>query len=512
MQRLRLPREVESARAGRREREATGRGGDVGLERRVTLLTGASGYVGGHLLRTLQCSGRRVRCMTRRPDALGDRLGAGTEVVAGDVLDPPSLRRALRGVHTACYLVHSMADGGEFEALDHRAAANFGDAAREAGVSQIVYLGGLGDGPDLSPHLASRHQVGELLRKRGVPTVELRASIVIGPGSASFETVRTLVERLPVIVAPPWSETLAQPIAIDEVIASLCAALSLSSPVDATYEIGGSERLTYVQLMCEYARQRGLHRAVVRVPVVTPAIARSLLPLLAPVHGRIAAAMVDSLRNETVVRRHARIGTASQRRRGVAVAIAQVLADEDREFARRRWLAPAASEHAHRLDWSASRQRLVLSRGERVAGAREDAFRPIERIGGDTGWYAMNWFWWLRGRLDRIRGGVGLRRGRRDPHNLRAGDAVDFWRVETVEPGRVLRLAAEMKMPGRLWLQFEVDGCGDGAKLMQTTIFDPAGYVGRAYWYLLYPVHRWVFGRMLRGILRAARSGSATAV
>jgi uncharacterized protein YbjT (DUF2867 family) len=452
-----------------------------------------------------------VRCLTRRRETLSDRVSAGTEVVEGDVLDPSSLRRALRGVHTACYLVHSMADGARFEELDHRAAANFGAAASEAGVSQIVYLGGLGHGPDLSPHLASRHEVGELLRKRGVPTLELRASIVIGPGSASFETVRALVERLPVIVAPPWSETLAQPIAIDEVIASLLAALSLPSPVDAIYEIGGTERVTYAQLMREYARQRGLHRGVLRTPLITPAVARSLLPLLAPVHGRVAAAMVESLRNETVVCRHASIGALAPPRGGVAAAIAQVLADEDREFARRRWSAMTVSERARRFGGLASGQRLVVSRSARVPGAREHAFSPIERIGGATGWYSMNWFWWVRGGLDRVGGGVGRRRGRRDPTSLRAGDAIDFWRVERVEQGRLLRLVAEMKMPGRLWLQFEVDGGGHGATLRQTTIFDPAGYVGRGYWYLLYPVHRWVFRRMLRGISRAARNGSVTA-
>jgi uncharacterized protein YbjT (DUF2867 family) len=426
-------------------------------------------------------------------------------VVEGDVLDRPSLRRALKGVHTACYLVHSMAQGLEFEGLDHRAATNFGAAARDAGVSQIVYLGGLGDERDLSLHLASRHEVGVLLRAHGVPTVELRASIVIGSGSASFETVRSLVERLPVIVAPPWAETLAQPIAIGEVITALVAALSFASPIDATYEIGGADRLTYGELMREYARQRGLRRGVLRAPLVTPRVARSLLPVLVPDHGRIAAAMVESVRNETVVRRRAPIGTSSQQSRGVSVAIAQALDEEDREFACCRWCEALAPEPPRRFGGLAFGRRLVASRVVCVGRRGDDTFRLIERIGGETGWYAANWFWSLRGLADRLRGGAGLRRGRRDPQRLRVGDSVDFWRVESVQSGRLLRLFAEMKMPGRLWLQFEVNGPAQRTLLRQTTIFDPAGYVGRAYWYLLYPVHRWVFGRMLGGISRAAR-------
>ena len=478
---------------------------DAELRQRLTLLTGASGYVGGRLLRRLETSDRRVRCLARRPEMLGDVVGAGTEVVEGDVLDPGSLRRALRGVQTACYLVHSMGQGENFEELDHAAAVNFGATARAAGVSQIVYLGGLGGEHNLSPHLASRHEVGELLRAHGVPTVELRASIVIGSGSASFETVRALVERLPAIVVPPWSETLAQPIAIDDVIASLIAALSFPRPVNATYEIGGTDRLTYVELMREYARQRGLHRGHLRAPFVTPRFAQSLLPALVPEHGRVAAAMVDSLRNETVVREHAAIGSAPRRSLGVPAAIAQALAEEDHEFAGLRWSEALAAGRPRRFGGLAYGRRLVSSRAVRVAGRRsEDAFRLVERIGGNTGWYAANWFWSLRGFLDRLRGGAGLCRGRRDPERLRVGDSVDFWRVERVEPGSLLRLSAEMKMPGRLWLQFELDGPGEATWLRQTTIFDPAGYVGRAYWHLLYPLHRWVFGRMLRGISRAA--------
>jgi uncharacterized protein YbjT (DUF2867 family) len=467
------------------------------------LLTGATGYVGGELLRRLERAGRHPRCLTRRPEVLVDHVGEGTEVIEGDVLDRSSLRRALHGVHTACYLVHSMGHGSEFEELDHQAATNFGEAASDAGVSQIVYLGGLGGERGLSPHLASRHEVGELLRRRRVPTVELRASIVIGSGSASFETVRAVVERLPVIIAPPWSETLAQPIAIEDVISALLAALSLASPIDAIYEIGGADRLTYADLMREYARQRGLHRGVLRAPLVTPRIARSLLPVLVPDHGRMAAAMVDSLRNETVVRTRASIGSPSQSR-AASVAIAQTLAQEDREFAERRWSDALGEEQPQRFGGLHYGRRLVATRVVRLDRRGEDAFGPIERIGGETGWYAADWFWSLRGLVDRLRGGVGRRRGRRDPRRLRAGDPIDFWRVERIESDRLLRLAAEMKMPGRLWLQFEISRTEQRTLLRQTTIFDPAGYVGRTYWYLLYPVHRWVFARMLRGISRAA--------
>jgi uncharacterized protein YbjT (DUF2867 family) len=481
---------------------------DDELERRVTLLTGVSGYVGGELLRHLEPAGRQLRCLARTPEVLATHVGGCTEVVEGDVLDRSSLRRALQGVHTACYLVHSMAHRSNFEELDHRAASSFGAAASDAGVSQIVYLGGLGDARDLSPHLASRHEVGGLLREHGVATVELRASIVIGSGSASFETVRALVERLPVIVAPPWSEALAQPIAIAEVITALDAALSFASPVDATYEIGGADRLTYSDLMREYARQRGLHRGVLRARLVTPRIARWVLPVLVPGHGRIAAAMVDSLRNETVVRTLAPIGPSQQQSQGVSATIAQTLAEEDREFAHRRWSEALGLKQPQRFGGLPYGRRLVASRVVCVRRRGEDAFSPVERIGGETGWYAANWFWLLRGLIDRLRGGVGLRRGRRDPQRLRAGDTVDFWRVEGVEAGRFLRLSAEMRMPGRLWLQFELNGTEQRALLRLTTIFDPAGYVGRAYWYVLYPVHRWVFGRMLRGISRAVHRES----
>jgi uncharacterized protein YbjT (DUF2867 family) len=468
------------------------------------LVTGASGYIGGRLLHRLEAEARhRLRCLTRRPTALAGRTAAGTEVFAGDVLEPGSLASAMRGVHTAYYLVHSMGDSGDFESLDRVAAGNFAAAARRAGVRRLVYLGGLGDGSYLSSHLASRHEVGEILRSSGVPTIEFRASIVIGSGSASYEIVRALVESLPVMVAPRWVETAAQPIAIEDIVEYLVAALDYEG--GGVFEIGGQDRVTYGEILREYARQRGLRRRLLTLPVLTPRASRLCLGLLTPVYGQVAGAMVDSLRNETVVRTDAATRAFPLRPRGLKEAIGRALINEDREFAATRWSDALPTERPFGWSVMSFGGRRVSSRAISLTGPPEQAFEPIKRIGGQTGWYAADRFWKVRGLLDTLRGGVGLRRGRRDPVNLRIGDTVDFWRVERVESHRFLRLTAEMKIPGRLWLQFEVDPDGDGAsRIRETTVFDPAGYVGLAYWYLFSPIHHLVFDRMLRGIVRAA--------
>lgn len=471
--------------------------------RRLVLLTGATGYVGGRLLHRLETAdGYRVRCLTRRPDALVDRAAAETEIVRGDVLDAGSLADAMSGVDTAYYLVHSMEASGDFEHLDRVAASNFANAASRAGVRRIIYLGGLGGGDQLSTHLASRHEVGDLLRCTGVETIEFRASIVIGSGSASYEIVRALVETLPVTVAPRWIDTGAQPIAIEDVIDYLVA--GLEQPGGGTYEIGGSDRVTYAAIIREYAHQRGLRRPLLRMPMLTPEICRFFLGLLTPVYGRVAGAMVESLRNETVVHTDAARTAFSLSPRGLSAAIARAIVNEDREFAETRWSDALTSAPPLRWTGVSFGRRMVSSRSIAVDHPPEQAFGPIKRIGGHTGWYAANWFWRLRGFLDTMRGGIGLRRGRRDGLDLRVGDTIDFWRVESLASHRVLRLAAEMKIPGRLWLQFEVDPDGDGrTTIRQTTVFDPAGYVGLAYWYLFSPVHQLVFGSMLRGIGRA---------
>lgn len=470
------------------------------------LLTGATGYIGGRLLKLLESDGFAVRCITRRPEFLQGRVAPGTELVAGDVLDHASLKRALAGVHAAYYLVHSMGTSRGFEETDREAAALFGAAARAEGVRRIIYLGGLGDASDrLSAHLRSRHEVGAILRQSGVPVVEFRASIVIGSGSLSFEMIRALVERLPVMITPRWVNIPAQPIAIQDVLQYLRAALDMPAGESAIYEIGGPDRVHYGDLMREYARQRGLRRLMIAVPVLTPRLSSLWLGLVTPLYARVGRKLVDSIRHPTIVQDNTASRTFAVRPIGVAEAIADALRNEDRDCSETRW-SDALSSAGAAAGWGGVRfgNRLVDSRTIRAAAPTHVAFATVERIGGATGWYYGNLLWRIRGWMDLLIGGVGMRRGRRDPERLRPGDVLDCWRVEALDPGRKLRLAAEMKVPGRAWLEFEVSGENGGSLIRQTALFDPVGLLGLLYWYSVYPLHQFVFAGMLRGIARAA--------
>ncbi len=472
----------------------------------LILLTGASGYVGGRLLPALEARAHAVRCLARRPEHLDGRTGPGTEVVAGDVLDPDSLAAALAGVEVAYYLVHSMGSAGAFEDEDRRAAENFGRAARAAGVRRIVYLGGLGrSDPELSPHLRSRHEVGEVLRASGVQVLELRASIVIGSGSLSFEMVRALVERLPVMITPRWVDTLAQPIAIQDLLAYLVAALELPLAESRVFEIGGTEQVSYGGLMREYARQRGLRRVMIRVPVLSPRLSSLWLGLVTPLYARVGRKLVDSMRHATVVTGDAAVRAFALRPMGLREAMASALRGEERALATTRW-SDAYSSAGRAREWGGVRfgNRLVDTRRVRVGVPPDAAFAPIRRIGGAQGWYWGGWLWTVRGWLDLLLGGVGMRRGRGAADELRIGDVLDCWRVEAYEPGRRLRLAAEMRLPGRAWLEFQAAPDGNGAILSQTASFDPVGLGGLAYWYGVWPLHQLVFAGMLRAIAAAA--------
>ena len=473
------------------------------------LLTGATGYIGGRLLHVLQNAGHRVRCITRRPEALQSCVAATTEVVNGNVLDRESLTGTMDGVEIAYYMVHSMGSKGDFEEQDRRAAHNFGQEARRAGVGRIIYLGGLGEtSEELSPHLKSRLEVAEVLRASGVQVVEFRASIVIGSGSLSFEMIRSLVERLPVMVTPRWVNVTAQPIAIDDLLQYLSAALDLETDDHAIFEIGGPDSVSYGDLMREYARQRRLRRLMIPVPLLTPRLSSLWLGLVTPVYARIGRKLIGSIRHPTVVRDNAARQTFPHvRPQGVCEAIASALGNEDRECVATHW-ADALSSSGDARDWGGVRfgNWLVDSRTVRVDCSPASAFKPIACIGGDTGWYYGTWLWKLRGFIDLLVGGVGIRRGRRDPETLSVGDALDCWRVEAFEPGRRLRLLAEMKLPGRAWLEFEVEGDEQSSTIRQTAIFDPVGLFGLVYWYAVYPLHQLVFDGMLRGIVDACQS------
>ena len=472
----------------------------------LVLLTGATGYIGGRLLRLLQKQGIRVRCLTRRPEAISEGLSATTEIVPGDVLDAQSLSAVFEGVDTAYYFVHSMGADRDFESQDRIAAANFARAATAAGVDRIIFLGGLGN-PDekLSKHLRSRQETGDVLRANHSQVIEFRSSIVIGSGSLSFEMIRALVERLPIMICPKWVNVKAQPIAIEDLLEYLLAALDLSTGSSQVYEIGGPDQASYGQIMQEYARQRGLTRWMVPMPLLTPYLSSLWLGLVTPLYARVGRKLVDSLRNPTVISNNLAATVFSIRPRPFREAIARAIVNEDQEFAETRW-SDAMSASGQHQSWGGDRfgSRLIDSRTITVDIPAEQAFAPIRRIGGRAGWYYGNWLWSLRGFIDLLIGGVGVRRGRRDPEQLRVGDSLDFWRVEVYDRPKCLRLRAEMKLPGRAWLEFEVVPLAHGSSIRQTAIFDPRGLGGLLYWYGIYPLHQFVFAGMLRNLARAA--------
>jgi uncharacterized protein YbjT (DUF2867 family) len=468
------------------------------------LLTGATGYIGGRLLRRLERDGLSVRCLCRNPEALGGRMAPGTEMVRGDLLQPASLGDAFSGVDTAFYLVHSMNSGEQFEAEERSAAHNFAVAARKAGVRRIVYLGGLAHGAGLSAHMRSRVETGNILRASGVPVIELQASIVIGSGSASFEMIRALVERLPVMITPRWVNTAAQPIAIEDVIDYLAASARLPAAGNFIFEIGGADITSYMGIMREYARQRKLRRWILRVPFLSLSLSSRWLTLITPVYAAIGRSLIESVRNPSVVLDQAALDTFDIRPMGITRAIERALANEDRNIAETRWSdarTPAAlvsslpKPDAHLF---------VNTQTTRVPVGPLEAFAPIRRIGGRTGWYFGNKLWRIRGLVDLMMGGVGMRRGRPDPETPFPGSTLDFWRVESYEPGRRLRLFAEMKVPGRAWLEFRAEPEGASTVITQLAEFEPRGLFGILYWYLLSPIHEVMFRGMLGRIARAA--------
>ena len=468
------------------------------------LLTGATGYVGGRLLKKLESEALDVRCLVRHPEYLKNKISRSTELIQGDLLKAESLEKAMVGVQTAYYLVHSMGSKGVFEEEEKCSASNFSAAAKRAGLKKIIYLGGLSHGDELSAHLKSRRQVGDILRESAIPVIEFQASIIIGSGSLSFEMIRSLMERLPIMTTPTWINVLAQPISIEDVVTYLFEAVRLPIQGSRIFEIGGPDKMSYLDLMKEYGLQRGLKRLIIPVPVLSPRLSSLWLGLITPLYARVGRKLIESIRHETTVHDSSALQVFSVKPMSIREAIKKALKNEDQEMSETRWL-DSLSLTAQK-NWGGARfgNRLVDSRQEEVAVTCEQAFSIIEKIGGKNGWYFADWLWRVRGFLDLFVGGVGMRRGRRDPYKAHEGDVIDCWRVEQCTPGHLLRLSAEMKLPGRAWLTFEVGSTPSGCRITQTAMFDPVGLVGLAYWYLVWPLHQLVFAGMLRSISRHA--------
>lgn len=475
--------------------------------RKIILVTGASGYIGGRLLRELERMNLPIRCMVRKPAYVVNKVKDSTEIIKGDVFDIQSLEKALDNVDTAFYNIHSL--GGahdDFEERDKIAASNFVQAAAKCGVKKIVYLGGLGRGGNLSKHLESRQEVGRILGSSGIPLIEFRASIVIGSGSISFEMVRSLVEKLPVMTTPKWVRTLAQPISIEDVIKYLVCALEYEAKGHEIFEIGGKDQVSYEDIMRIYGEERGLKRLVIHFPFLTPRLSSHWLNLVTPLYHRIGKWLIDGVKNETLVVDKRSLDVFPVEPMGIKAAVSRALKNEDREIEETHWTDAHGVDHLpefHKTQHSGSR--VIYSQSILIEAPPEEVFLPIQYVGGHKGWYSYQWLWDLRAFIDKLIGGAGKRGGRRDPLILIPGDVVDFWRVEKLEMYELLRLKADMKMPGRGWLQFELNPIHspqgeEHTQLSINAIFDPLGVAGRLYWIVLYPFHKLIFTRMLFSI------------
>ena len=484
------------------------------MARRV-LVTGASGYVGGRLVPALLNEEFEVRILVReKGKVLGRTWVNSVDIATGSASDYQSVRAALEGVHTAFYLLHSIGVGTHFDQLEAEMARTFAKAAESAGVAQIVYLGGIANDEKKSKHLASRARTGEELRSGKVPVIELRAGIIIGSGSASFEMLRHLTHRLPIMTTPKWVSNRTHPIAIRDVLWYLTHTAQLAQPVSGVFDIGGPEVLSYADMMQKFAKCSGLRRRwIIKVPVLTPKLSSLWIGLVTPVPTHLARPLIGSLINETVADPKkaidALIPKPGEGLIDVESAINLALTRTSANQVETRWsdaTAPTAPWQKAQGDPEWAGEQILKDHREVVTDTPiKNVWQSIERIGGETGWYGADFLWWARGLIDRLFGGVGLRRGRRDPKTLRVGESLDFWRVEALEHEKLLRLYAEMILPGKAWLEFRLSEEDGKVRLVQEARFSPRGLGGQLYWYLILPLHAFVFPTMLRNIIRSSK-------
>ena len=472
------------------------------------LLTGANGYIGRRLKQILLKQDITLRLLVRNPKSLDSDLEV--EVAQGNTFDAESLESALEGVDVAYYLVHSL-QHKNYSELDKQSAQNFLNAAIKMGVKRIIYLGGLGIKEHASEHLLSRIETGEILSSRPdkIETIWIRAGVIIGSGSASFEIIRHLTEKLPVMVTPKWVNTLAQPIGVDDVIAYLDASKSLEIKGNLVVDIG-SEKMTYKEMMLSCAKALGLKRIIIPLPVLTIKLSSYWLNLFTPVPYTVARSLVEGLSSEVVIQNdHAKKYFPQIHPIPFEAAVKRAIGRMEENQVFSRW-SDAGGVHdmweaQHKNDPSSS---VFLDRQSLKIGdiPKETVYRTFCSIGGKEGWFGYDWLWEIRGWIDKMIGGAGLNRGRRDSHHLRVGESVDFWRVEDLKENERLLLYAQMKVPGKAWLEFKIKG----DELVQTAYFYPRGLFGRLYWYTLIPIHYLVFGNMIRSILKKAQSYEQT--
>lgn len=468
------------------------------------LVLGATGYIGRRLVPRLVKRGHDVRTLIRRPGKAPITGCENCQVVQGDVLDASSLERAFVGIDIVFYLVHSMAAGEqEFEQRDRLAASNVAEVAKRSGVKRIIYLGGLGRRDvQQSAHLKSRHEVGDLLRSGGVPVTEFRAAVIVGSGSASFEMMHHLVNRLPVMICPRWVTVRTQPIAISDVLSYLVEAVDKNETSGRNIDIGGPEVLTYRAMMLTVAKVLGLKRLLIQVPVLTPRLSSYWVNLVTPIPTPLARALIESLRSETVCENMLASELFTIAPMGFEAAVRKALEGVTNATVESTWTQADSARLYQPIDPShlLSDQQVVQSQV-----SPEELYRVVSSIGGERGWYYADWLWKVRGFIDKQIGGVGLRRGRRHQTEIRQGEALDFWRVEEVVPGERLVLRAEMEVWGQAWLEFVVERTQNGgSRLIQTARYYPKGVFGLVYWYSIYPIHAAVFRGMARAIVRRA--------